>query len=135
MTNLDNKKILIIDDDSGMLRVMEKVLRREGCVVTVATWAKEGFERLAASTSPFDLVITDLRMPGASGMTILQAVRIAYPQVPVIIITAFGSPDLDADWWKEQGATAYLEKPIDAAHLVEAVRRAMEPGSLEAAMP
>jgi DNA-binding NtrC family response regulator len=131
MTDLSHKKILIIDDDPGMLRVMEKVFRREGCDVTSATWAREGFERLAESPTPFDLVITDLRMPSASGMTILQAVRIAYPQVPVIIITAYGAADLDADWWKDQGAAAYLEKPIDAAHLMAAVKRAMDPGHLE----
>jgi len=122
---LAGKAVLIIDDDPGMLRALEKVLGREGCIVSRATWVRNGIEQLRDHPTPFDLVITDLRMPMASGMTILQAMRIAHPTVPVIVITAFGSPDLQEDWWLEQGAAAYLEKPLDSARLLQAVRHAL----------
>ncbi len=121
MMNLSQKSVLLIDDDPGMLRALEKVLSRAGCDVTRATWARDGIEQLKSHSPAFDLVITDLRMPMASGLMIMHAVKIAFPGTPVIIITAYGSPDLSMEWWLEQGAAAYLEKPIDATRLIETV--------------
>lgn len=123
MNDLSNKSILIVDDDPGMLRALEKVLAREGCAVTRATWVRGAIEQLMARTEPFDMVITDLRMPVASGMTLLQTVRTAYPSVPVIVITAYGDPDMGEEWWLEHGAAAYLEKPIDTGRLIDSIRR------------
>lgn len=128
MTDLLKKSILIIDDDPGMLRALEKVLSRAGAEVTRATWAKDGIEQLRAHVTPFDLVITDLRMPMASGLMIMHAVRTAFPETPVIIITAYGSPELNAPWWLEQGAAAYLEKPIDSERLLETVEQVLTAG-------
>lgn len=125
MTSLSQKSVLIIDDDPGMLRALEKVLSRAGCEVTRATWARDGIEQLKSHSPAFDLVITDLRMPMASGLMIMHAVKIAFPGTPVIIITAYGSPDLSVDWWLEQGAAAYLEKPIDSSRLLETVDRVL----------
>ena len=122
MNDLKNKSVLIIDDDPGMLRALEKVLSRAGLLVSPATWVRDGIQELMNNPKPFDLVITDLRMPMASGLMIMHAVRTAHPGVPVIIITAYGSPDLTPGWWKEQGAAAYLEKPINADRLLDTVR-------------
>jgi DNA-binding NtrC family response regulator len=63
---------------------------------------------------------------------IMHAVKIAFPGTPVIIITAYGSPDLSVDWWLEQGASAYLEKPIDSGRLLETVERVLSavPGTV-----
>ena len=123
MNEASTKSVLIIDDDPGMLRALEKTLSNDGFVVSRATWVREGIQELMHHSKPFDLVITDLRMPKASGLMILHAVKSAYPSVPVIIMTAYGQPDLTPEWWKEQGAAAYLEKPIGAALLLETVHR------------
>ncbi|MEI6280149.1 MAG: response regulator [Verrucomicrobiae bacterium] len=126
MGKLSNQSVLIVDDDPGMLRALEKVLSRDGFQVTRATWVREGIQELMDHDKPFDLILTDLRMPMASGLMVLNAARFAYPDVPVIIITAYGDPSLTPEWWREQGAAAYLEKPIEAARLLETVRRVME---------
>jgi len=125
MNTLANKSVLIVDDDPGMLRALEKVLSREGLQVSRATWVRDGIEELKNHATPFDLVITDLRMPMASGLMIMHAVRNAYPTVPVIIITAYGNPEMTPEWWADQGAAAYLEKPIEAPRLLETVHRVL----------
>jgi DNA-binding NtrC family response regulator len=124
MTSIHRKSILVIDDDAAMLRAVNKVLSAEGAVVTTASWAGEAMERLTDKTLRFDLVITDLRMPILSGHTILGAVATALPEVPVIITTAFGSPEIKAECLRK-GAAAFLEKPLETQQLLEAIEQAL----------
>ena len=83
---------------------------------------------LVASTAPGgspnapDLVVTDVQMPGATGMRVLSHVRRAHPTVPVILITAFGSAELHAQA-KRLGAATVLDKPFDLAELRKLVQR------------
>jgi DNA-binding NtrC family response regulator len=131
MTNINGKSILIIDDDAAMLRALNKVLSGEGAVVTSASWAGEVMERLADKRGRFDLIITDLRMPILDGQSILGAVKVALPKMPVIVVTAFSSPELEAECL-DKGATAFLEKPLDTSQLlavIEHVFSAPKPGS------
>jgi DNA-binding NtrC family response regulator len=114
------KSILVVDDDEAMLRAIERVLRGEGYQVSSARWVDEALEHLANRQVKFDLVITDMRMPMVSGRGILEAVRIALPRVPVIIVTAFGNPDLKRECL-DRGAAAFLEKPLDTAQLLAAI--------------
>ena len=116
MNNINEKAILIIDDDAAMLRALSKVLSGEGAVVASASWAGEVMERLADNQGHFDLVITDLRMPILNGKSILGAVKAALPAVPVIVITAYGSPEVEAECLAK-GAAAFLEKPLDTPRL------------------
>lgn len=127
MNTLTNKSVLIIDDDPGMLKALEKVLSRAGMNVSRATWVRDGIQELMDQSHRFDLVISDLRMPMASGLMILHAVSTAYPGVPVIIITAYGNPEMGPEWWSEQGAAAYLEKPIDSDRLLGTIQRVLSP--------
>src|SRR5690349_1707530 len=122
MTSINGKSILIIDDDAAMLRALNKVLSGEGAVVANASWAGEVMERLADKQGCFDLIITDLRMPILDGQSILGAVKAALPRMPVIVITAFGSPELKAECL-DKGAAAFLEKPLDTPQLLEAIER------------
>jgi len=122
--SINGKSILIIDDDSAMLRALNKVLSGEGAVVTTANWAGEAMELLTDKLRHFDLIVTDLRMPILGGRTILRAVNVALPEVPVIVITAFGNPELKADCLRA-GAAAFLEKPLDTRQLLEAIDRAL----------
>ena len=122
MTNIKEKSILIIDDDAAMLRALNKVLSGEGAVVASASWAGEIMERLADNQGHFDLIITDLRMPILNGKSVLGAVKAALPEVPVIVMTAFGSPEIEAECL-EKGAAAFLEKPLDTPQLLAAIER------------
>jgi DNA-binding NtrC family response regulator len=123
MDELQDKSVLVVDDDRGMLRAMTKVLGSEGMQVTGVSDPLMVAKELADSEKRFDLVITDLRMPMFSGRGVL-ALASGLPELPVIIITAFGGPDVEAQALS-LGAFAVLEKPIAAAQLIEVVKRAL----------
>lgn len=120
MTSDHNRSVLIVEDDAAMLRAVGKVLKGERYEVACASWVDEAIEHLASRKKPFDLVITDLRLPFVNGKSILNAVKVAFPNVPVIIITAFGSPEMKAQCLAE-GASAFLEKPLDTPRLLAAI--------------
>ena len=118
------KSFLIIDDDAAMLRALNKVLCNEGGKVASASWAGEAMEHLVEKSERFDVIITDLRMPLLGGQAILGAVATAMPKVPVIIITAFGTPELKAECLRS-GAAGFLEKPLDTSQLLAAIDQAL----------
>lgn len=122
MKTICNKSVLVVDDDAGILRALDKVLSGEGATVTCAQWAGDAVDILTEREKRFHLVITDLRMPVFSGMTALYAIHKVFPDLPVIILTAFGSPEVRAECLR-QGAAAFLEKPLDSEHLLEEIRR------------
>jgi DNA-binding NtrC family response regulator len=123
MTSISGKSILVVDDDAAMLRAISKVLAAEGAIVETACWVGEAMEHLTSKEERFDLIITDLRMPLLGGRAILGVVTVAFPQVPVVIMTAFGSSDLKVECLRE-GATAFLEKPLDTPELLAALESA-----------
>jgi DNA-binding NtrC family response regulator len=128
MSDLRNKSVLVVDDDHGMLRAMTRVLSKEGMRVTGVSDPTVVVSKLMESETRFDLVITDLRMPMFSGRGVL-ALASALPELPVIIITAFGGPDAEAQAIR-LGAFAFLEKPVAAAELIDVVKRALTPPPL-----
>ena len=123
MDELQNKSVLVVDDDPGMLRAMSKVLAGEGMQVTGVSDPVAVVKKLADSEKRFDLIITDLRMPMFSGRGVL-ALTSALPELPVIIITAFGGPDVETQALR-LGAFAFLEKPVAATQLIEVVKHAL----------
>ena len=131
MNELNDKSVLVVDDDPGMLRAMTKLLASEGMRVTGVSDPVVVAKRLADSEKRFDLVITDLRMPMFSGRGVL-ALASALPKLPVIIITAFGGPDIQAQALS-LGAFAILEKPVAAPQLIDVVRRALARSPIRAA--
>jgi len=124
MNELSNKSVLIVDDDTGMLRAMTKVLTNEGMQVTGVSDPTAVVTQLAEPGKRFDLVITDLRMPMFSGRGVL-ALAHGLQNLPVIIITAFGGSEVKAQAL-QLGAFAFLEKPVAAVELVDVVKRALE---------
>lgn len=120
MKKLRGKSVLIVDDDPGMLRALDKVFTGEGAVVTRADWAGDAVEILTGRNNRIDLVITDLRMPFVTGITVLYAIHEVFPALPVIVLTAFGSADVKAECLR-QGAAAFLEKPLDTTQLLAAI--------------
>jgi len=125
MGELQGKFVLVVDDDPGMLRAMASVLARQRMQVTCVSDPVAVVKKLADSERRFDLVITDLRMPMFSGRGVL-ALAGALPNLPVIIVTAFGGPDVEAQALR-LGAFAFLEKPVAAAQLIEVVQRTLAP--------
>jgi len=114
--------ILVVDDDESLRRVTQVQLEQEG--YTVAT-AKDGEQALAAvEKSPQDLVLTDMKMPGMSGVELLRQLRARFPELPVILVTAFSSVE-SADEAKKLGAYDYITKPVDPNALRLIVRRAL----------
>lgn len=120
MESIRNKNILIVDDDERLLRALDKTLRSEGAMVTTTLWAGDAIEILIRREKSMDLIITDLRMPFVTGMTLVYAVHLIFPEVPVIVLTAFGSPELKAECFR-QGATAFLEKNLNTSQLLAAL--------------
>lgn len=116
-------RILLIDDEAIALTNLTHVLKREGYAVTAC---KDGETALAAlAKGDYDLVLTDLKMPGLDGMEVLRRTRADYPDVPVIMITGHASLDSAVEAMKA-GAYHYLAKPFRLAEAREIVRSALE---------
>ena len=119
-------RILIIDDDPHFLRVLKRILSGEKFEVTATSNPCEAIGLLRSGS--FNLIICDLRMPDCDGLNVLQAVRSAGNEIPVIILTAYGEVDtyLEA---MNAGATEYLNKPIKSDELVQVVRNCLRKGN------
>ena len=102
-------RILIIEDDEEMRSLLKDFLAEEGVEVDSVENGSEAFRKLVRET--FDLVITDIRMPGLTGLDILPGIKKLQPEVSIIVITAFGNEEVRLKSLN-RGATAYLEKPI-----------------------
>jgi len=120
MRSLRNKSVLIVDDNPAMVRALERVLRGEGATVMPATEGAEAVEILTRREKVIDLVITDLRMPFVNGVTLVYAIHEVFAELPVIVLTAFGSEDVKEECLR-QGAVALLEKPLDTSELLAVI--------------
>ncbi|MFI5245294.1 MAG: response regulator [Gemmatimonadales bacterium] len=119
------RRVLVIDDELAVLRVIGLLLERHGFVVDSAGSAREGLSLLAAKE--FDVVLCDVKMPELSGLDFLREVRQRNPELPVILMT--GGATLDAALGAiELHAKEFLLKPIEPAVLVESVARAAASG-------
>ena len=117
------KPVWIIDDDRSIRWVFEKALSRENISFKAFSSAQEALTALQSS-SP-QVVVSDIRMPGTSGLELLQTLKEKFPSLPVIIMTAYS--DLESAVAAFQGgAFEYLPKPFDVDHAVELIRRALE---------
>ena len=117
------KPVWIIDDDRSIRWVFEKALTRENIEYKTFASAKEAL--VALDTETPQVVVSDIRMPGGSGLELLQKAKQDHPDLPVIIMTAYS--DLESAVSAFQGgAYEYLPKPFDVDHAVELIRRAME---------
>lgn len=120
-------KVLIIDDEHSMLQTLKILLRGEGFEVEVSDNGREALERLG-DLSP-DVVLTDIRMPGVSGLEVLAAVREKDPELPVILMTAQASLQ-SAVQAVNQGAFYYVQKPFRNDEMAALCRRAAETRAL-----
>jgi two-component system nitrogen regulation response regulator GlnG len=123
------KPVWIVDDDRSIRWVMEKALSREGIAYNSFSSAQEALAALTASAP--EVLVSDIRMPGLTGLELLKTVKERHPAIPVIVMTAYS--DLDSAVQAFQGgAYEYLPKPFDVDQAVELIRRALEESRREA---
>jgi two-component system, NtrC family, response regulator AtoC len=120
-------RILVIDDDEAVRESMTRMLRGAGYTVDTAESGEEGVA--AAKGNVFDVILSDLRMPGISGLDVLQRLRELRVDSAFIIMTGFGTVDTAVEAMK-LGAHDYLTKPFNLDELVLTVRRALETTAL-----
>jgi len=119
--------ILLVEDKESLRRVLRLTLEHAGYTVTECADAREAAAQVARA--PYRLVLTDLRMPHGSGLDVLRAARAADKDVPIVVMTAYGSIDEAVQAMKD-GAHDFLQKPVDSNHLLLLIGRALEQARL-----
>ena len=121
--------VLVVDDEEENRISLEKIFAKEGMRVLSAPNAKEALEQLRRTR--IDVVLTDLMMPGISGVELLRAVKELSPDTEVVLMTAFGTVEVAVQAMRE-GAYDFVEKPLKRMSIVKSVRKAAERRSLVA---
>ena len=117
-----SEKVWILDDDSSIRWVLEKALK--GAKLTTASFAAAESLWQALETSQPIVIVSDIRMPGTDGLTLLERLQIHYPHIPVIIMTAHSDLDSAVSAY-QAGAFEYLPKPFDIDEAISLVERAL----------
>ena len=120
---MEKDKILVVDDDPEMLKALEMTLKDEG--YSISTASDGNVAQTILQRENFALMITDMKMPGISGLELVRKVKSAKPEIGIIMITAFGSIDIAVDAMKE-GALDFLEKPFSPEKLFETIEKAFD---------
>jgi DNA-binding NtrC family response regulator len=115
--------ILVVDDEKGQREILNAILKKEGYDVVDVPGVREALEQL--DSREFDLILTDLKMQGQSGLELLETVLGDDAQQCVIIMTAHGTIDSAVEAMKK-GAFDYLEKPLERENLLITLKRAFE---------
>jgi len=119
--------VLLIEDDRNIATGLQKAMRVNGYDVVLQTRGDDGLNQ--ALSEPFDIVITDLRLPGTDGLELVRQLHHARPKLPIILITAHGSTEtaIEATKW---GAFDYLPKPFEVEELLDLTGKALESSRL-----
>jgi DNA-binding NtrC family response regulator len=118
----DKARILIVDDEDVVRLSYAMILARENCHAQTAWDADEALRAMRAG--PFDVVLLDLRMPGADGMSVLRTIKQNWPDSEVVIITGYPTVE-SAKEAVRLGAYDYLEKPVGPEEVIAAARGAL----------
>src|SRR5216117_3655938 len=120
---MPDRTLLVADDDPGLRESLERTLTREGYRVILASDGRGALERLQGGG--IDLVVTDLKMPGLTGIEVLRAAKAIAPDVDVILLTAFGTVEEAVKAMKD-GAYDFLTKPFRREQLLKLIDKALE---------
>lgn len=115
--------LLVVDDEEVIREGMSRILSAEGYHVDTSASGRRAIEK--TQEIDFDVVITDLKMPGMDGMEVLKTIKILQPEVPVIIITGYSTVDTAVEAMKK-GAFDYIAKPFTSELIIEKVRKAID---------
>jgi signal transduction histidine kinase len=127
MNTVARTRVLVVDDEVSVLETIAAILAREGYEVAKASSVTEAIDLLGTCT--FEVALTDLRLEGASGITLLSTMRQRWPNTVTVVLTGYASVESAIDALRE-GAFDYLIKPCDIEELKATVARAVERGSL-----
>jgi len=119
---MEQMKALVIDDESIVLDSVSRILKDDNFKVDTSLSGLEGLTR--AVEGPYDIVLTDLRMPDLGGMRVLRDIKRAKPSLPVVMITGYGSVKTAVQAMK-LGAAEYIQKPFSPEELSAAVKSAL----------
>ncbi|MBU6375832.1 MAG: sigma-54 dependent transcriptional regulator [Bdellovibrionales bacterium] len=125
-------RLLVVDDERNLTLVLEAMLSRAGFEVLVFNDPEKALETL--ETEPLDAVLTDLAMPGVDGLKIIDFCREYRPELPVILMTAFGTMDSAVSALRH-GAADFISKPFDQEELLAAIRKAVASSREQAREP
>jgi CheY-like chemotaxis protein len=121
---IDQKRILVVDDEPMVLFILHDTLQALGSGYEIVT-AQNGLEALdSAKKSPFDLVITDLSMPGMGGIELTESIKMQRPATPVIWITAHGSRNVFADA-RRLDVHSCRDKPLEVSEILHMAQEAL----------
>jgi two-component system response regulator AtoC len=120
MSSDEKKKVLIVDDESGMRHMLSVLLEREGYAIDTAEDGKQGLDKIRANQ--YDLVLCDIRMPEMDGLTFLESTKNLNRALPVIMMSAFGNVDTAIEAMKK-GAYDYVSKPFKADEILLRLQR------------
>ncbi|HIJ19826.1 MAG TPA: sigma-54-dependent Fis family transcriptional regulator [Deltaproteobacteria bacterium] len=115
--------ILVVDDEKNYLVVLEALLGSEGYEIVTALDARKAIG--AAGEADLDLIITDMKMPGMTGMELLEKIKSIKPELPVIMMTAFGTIEMAVEAMRK-GAYDYIQKPFENEQLKLTVKKALK---------
>jgi two-component system, NtrC family, response regulator PilR len=117
--------ILVVDDEENLRRTLALILQREG--YNVVTAASVGEARQCLAGGAFNLIFLDVKLPDASGLTLLPEIRDQYPGIPVLVLTAHDKLGVALEAVRN-GAHDYLLKPVDPPILVARVKEVLKGG-------
>ncbi len=120
---MSDEYVWVIDDDQSIRWVLEKTLKQAGMQVNVFESADEALDAMRGNALAPDAVISDIRMPGSDGLSLLDQMKRTHPDLPVLIMTAFSDLDSTVSAF-ERGAFEYIPKPFDVDNVIDQVRRA-----------
>src|SRR5437868_431487 len=123
----DKATVLVVDDEPGIVDSLQKILERESLRVLGAGSGGEALDLIRRE--PVSVLITDLMMPGMSGIDLLKASRSVSPETETVLMTAYGTVENAVEAMK-QGAYDFVTKPLKRAHLLRVVSKALEKRSL-----
>ncbi|HVM62508.1 MAG TPA: response regulator [Verrucomicrobiae bacterium] len=121
--------ILVVDDDIVVLTALSKLLNLFGYIVAGASNSQAAMDYVAHSRKRFDLIITDLAMPGIDGVQFMTAAKKVFPDIPIIVMTGY-SERCNPQEALRLGAFAYVGKPFNIPEIVSTIERALRPASL-----
>jgi DNA-binding NtrC family response regulator len=124
------RKVLVVDDDPVVGQSFDRVLSRKGYAVITAANGDEALAKLATET--YDIVFTDLRMPGMDGLEVAERVKARQPWTPVVIVTGYGSKPSE-DRARALGVAEFLNKPLSPEMIEDSAAKALSTAPVAAA--
>ncbi len=124
------KRVLVVDDDRVVGQSFERVLANKGYHVDTALSGREAFEKYAGAD--FDMVFTDLRMPGQDGLEVARRIKEMNPWLPVVVVTGYGTQEAE-EKAKAIGVAEFIQKPLTPSIIEDVAARML--GRITAAAP